>query len=123
MFFLQIDPDKCVGCDTCMGYCPTGAIYGDLGQPHKISYEAPCIRCGQCLTHCPEMAIYEKQTWVPELQEKLHDPSVKCIAMPAPAVRYALGEAFGLRQRHNGENAVCPQGAWFRTLLGYRVRG
>ena len=97
MFFLQIDPDKCVGCDTCMGYCPTGAIYGDLGQPHKISYEAPCIRCGQCLTHCPEMAIYEKQTWVPELQEKLHDPSVKCIAMPAPAVRYALGEAFGLR--------------------------
>ena len=41
MFFLQIDPDKCVGCDTCMGYCPTGAIYGDLGQPHKISYEAP----------------------------------------------------------------------------------
>ncbi len=46
--------------------------------------------------HCPEFAIYETQTCVPELEEKLMDKDVKCIAMPAPAVRYALGEAFGL---------------------------
>lgn len=33
------------------------------------------------------MAIYEEQTWVPELEKKLKDRKVKCIAMPAPAVR------------------------------------
>ncbi len=96
MFFVQIDKDKCIGCDTCQEYCPTGAIVGVVGLEHSIPYPQACINCGQCLTHCPEFAIYETQTWVPELEEKLRDKDVKCIAMPAPAVRYALGEAFGL---------------------------
>ena len=96
MFFVQIDPEKCIGCDSCQEYCPSGAIYGETGLTHKIAHPEPCINCAQCLTHCPEMAIYEVQTWVPELQKKLQDKSVKCIAMPAPSVRYALGEAFGL---------------------------
>lgn len=96
LFFVQIDETKCVGCNTCQHYCPTGAIYGDDLKPHSIPVKELCINCGQCLTHCPFNAIYETQTWVPELQRKLKDESVKCIAMPAPAVRYALGEAFGL---------------------------
>ena len=96
MFFVQIDKDKCVGCDTCLEYCPTGAIFGGVGEPHELLHPEMCIHCGQCLVHCPEFAIYEVQSWVPELQKKLADRSVKCIAMPAPAVRYALGEAFGL---------------------------
>ena len=93
LFFVQIDKNKCVGCDTCQEYCPTGAIYGNVGEPHQLLYPE---LCGQCLVHCPEFAIYENQTWVPELQSKLKDKNIKCIAMPAPAVRYALGEAFGL---------------------------
>ncbi len=96
MLFVQIDPEKCIGCDSCQEYSPSGAIYGETGLTHKIAHPEPCINCAQCLTHCPEMAIYEVQTWVPELQKKLQDKSVKCIAMPAPSVRYALGEAFGL---------------------------
>ncbi|HIV66331.1 MAG TPA: [FeFe] hydrogenase, group A, partial [Candidatus Mailhella excrementigallinarum] len=95
-FFLQIDQDLCIGCDTCMRYCPTGAIYGEGAMPHSIPYHELCINCGQCLTHCPAGAIYETTSWVTEVQDKLADPSVKVIAMPAPAVRYALGEAFGL---------------------------
>ena len=85
MFFVQIDPEKCIGCDSCQEYCPSGAIYGETGLTHKIAHPEPCINCAQCLTHCPEMAIYEVQTWVPELQKKLQDKSVKCIAMPAPS--------------------------------------
>lgn len=96
MLFVQIDDKKCIGCDLCQEYCPTGAVYGETGLAHTVAYPEPCINCGQCLTHCPEMAIYETQTWVPELQTKLKDKNVRCIAMPAPAVRYALGEAFGL---------------------------
>lgn len=96
LFFVQVDQSKCVGCETCQEYCPTAAIYGDTGRPHSVASPVPCINCGQCLTHCPEFAIHETQTWVPELQKKLKDKDVTCIAMPAPAVRYALGEAFGL---------------------------
>lgn len=96
MFFVQVDAEKCIGCDTCQEYCPSGAIYGETGAAHEVAYPEACINCGQCLTHCPEFAVYEVQTWVPELQKKLQDKSVKCIAMPAPSVRYALGEAFGL---------------------------
>ncbi|MCR4667106.1 MAG: [FeFe] hydrogenase, group A [Desulfovibrio sp.] len=96
LFFVQIDKKKCVGCDTCQEYCPTGAIFGEVGEAHELLHPEMCIHCGQCLVHCPEGAIYEVQTWVPEIQEKLKDKNVKCIAMPAPAVRYALGEAFGL---------------------------
>ena len=91
-----IDQEKCIGCDTCQQYCPTGAIYGETFEPHTIKYRELCINCGQCLTHCPSMAIYEVRSWVPKLEEKLKDSHVKCVAMPAPSVRYALGEAFGL---------------------------
>ena len=35
---VQVDENKCIGCDTCLGYCPTGAItFGDLKNPeHKV---------------------------------------------------------------------------------------
>lgn len=94
--FVQIDQDVCIGCDTCNQYCPTGAIFGEMGEPHTIAHPEACINCGQCLTHCPANAIYETQTWIPELEEKLKQKDIKCIAMPAPSVRYALGECFGL---------------------------
>ena len=96
LFFVNIDKEKCIGCDVCQSYCPTGAIFGETFEPHEIRYTEGCINCGQCLTHCPEGAIFEEQTWIPELRRKLCDPEIKCIAMPAPSVRYALGEAFGL---------------------------
>lgn len=96
LFFVQIDQDKCIGCDTCNAYCPTGAIYGDLIEPHTIKYAEACINCGQCLTHCPENAIYETQSWVSDINKALADKDKIVVAMPAPAVRYALGDCFGM---------------------------
>ena len=93
---VQVDEHKCIGCDTCMEYCPTGAISGENGEPHKIVDAAACINCGQCLTHCPVSAIYETVSFVPEIEAKLKNKAIKVVAMPAPAVRYALGDAFGL---------------------------
>ena len=71
------------------------AIYGASGKAHSIPHPEVCINCGQCLVHCPQGAIYEEQTWVPELEQKLADKSVKCIAMPAPAVTSILAETYG----------------------------
>ena len=46
---VQVDETKCIGCDTCLSYCPTGAITGENGEPHKVVDPAVCINCGQCL--------------------------------------------------------------------------
>ena len=48
MFFVQVDAEKCIGCDTCQEYCPSGAIYGETGAAHKVAYPEACINCGQC---------------------------------------------------------------------------
>lgn len=96
LFFVRIDEEKCVGCDTCTQYCPVKAIFGDIGEPHKILHKELCINCGQCLTHCPMGAIYESQSWVSDITKKLKDEKAVKVAIPAPSVRYSLGECFGM---------------------------
>ncbi|NLF22050.1 MAG: 4Fe-4S binding protein, partial [Lentisphaerae bacterium] len=57
--------------------------------------ESPCIKCGQCSAHCPVGAIYEKDETA-KVWEALKDPEKVCVVQIAPAVRVAIGEAFGL---------------------------
>lgn len=54
-----IVPDKCVGCQVCMGDCPVDAIKMEGNVAH-IDLEA-CIGCGRCLDVCPVGAVqFEK---------------------------------------------------------------
>lgn len=96
LLFVQVDPEKCQGCGECDNHCPTGAIQARdaAGIRHVIS-PAACVNCGQCLVNCPYGAIYENVSYVDELTAKLKDPTTVVVSMPAPAVRYALGECFG----------------------------
>jgi len=95
-FFVQVDPDKCQGCGECESHCATGAIQSiNDDDIHKVIDPAACINCGQCLANCPYGAIYEQVSYVAEIFEKLKDPDTLVVSMPAPAVRYALGECFG----------------------------
>jgi len=48
----EIDPELCVGCMLCKKNCATGAIKGELKQPHVIDIEL-CTRCGTCYDVCP----------------------------------------------------------------------
>jgi NADP-reducing hydrogenase subunit HndD len=62
--------------------------------------ESPCIRCGQCSAHCPTGAIAEyDQTNL--VWKALYDKDIYCVAQIAPAVRVAIGEAFGYGEGTN----------------------
>ena len=52
---MKINQDECVGCDTCAGTCPVGAIKEDGGK-YKVT-ESECVECGACVSVCPVGAI------------------------------------------------------------------
>ncbi|HQN19981.1 MAG TPA: [FeFe] hydrogenase, group A [Syntrophobacteraceae bacterium] len=96
ILFVQVDPEKCQGCGECDNFCATGAIQAknEAGIRHVVN-PAACVNCGQCLINCPYGAIYENVSYVDEILAKLKDKETAVVSMPAPAVRYALGECFG----------------------------
>jgi iron only hydrogenase large subunit-like protein len=51
---VRLDPEKCVGCTTCIKHCPTEAIRVREGRAHII--EERCIDCGECIRVCPHGA-------------------------------------------------------------------
>ncbi|MDD4951038.1 MAG: [FeFe] hydrogenase, group A [Desulfovibrionaceae bacterium] len=95
-FFVQVDATKCQACGQCEQVCATGAIQAvsDLGVRQVVD-PAACMNCGQCLINCPYGAIYEQVSFVDDVFAALKDPNTVVVSMPAPAVRYGLGEAFG----------------------------
>lgn len=92
---IKINQDKCVGCDTCRSFCPTGAIEGSLGVAHKIEQNS-CVACGQCLINCP-FAVIEQMSFVDEVMKKLEDKNSFVVAHPSPAVRVSIAEEFGAK--------------------------
>jgi NADH-quinone oxidoreductase subunit G len=112
---IVLNPDKCVRCGRCVKVCQemqnVWAIeFLGRGEKTRIApaadvllNEGPCIRCGQCSAHCPVGAIYENdqtaQVW--EALMKDGPDAKKCVVQIAPAVRVALGEAFGQKPGTN----------------------
>jgi NADH-quinone oxidoreductase subunit G len=104
---LVLNPEKCVLCGRCAKVCQGMQDVWALellgrGEKTRIApaadvllNDSPCIKCGQCSAHCPVGAIYEKSeehiVW-----NALRKPDVHTVVQIAPAVRVAIGEAFGL---------------------------
>jgi len=55
-----IDPDVCVGCQTCIGLCPYTAIEFDIRRNVSMVNEALCKGCGSCAGFCPSGAAQVK---------------------------------------------------------------
>lgn len=64
----QVNAQTCIGCRTCVPYCPAGAI---TVQEKKASINAKkCIGCGECTLVCPSKAIEIQWNESPDIFQK-----------------------------------------------------
>ncbi|MDO4261894.1 MAG: [FeFe] hydrogenase, group A [Eubacteriales bacterium] len=101
------DPNKCILCGNCVRVCSELQGVGALGFAHRGSEamvmpafdreiaETDCVNCGQCRIFCPTGAISIRNN-KDAVWEALADPDTRVVAQIAPAVRVAVGSAFGL---------------------------
>lgn len=103
------DPNKCILCGDCVRACEEIQGIGALGFAfrgtdamvmtafNKPIAETDCVNCGQCRVYCPTGAISIK-THMDEVWDALADKDTRVVAQVAPAVRVAVGDAFGLQK-------------------------
>lgn len=102
------DMDKCIMCRRCETMCNVFQTVGALSGVNRgfkavvapafeqSLGESVCTFCGQCVMACPVGALTEHDYTRPVLNA-INDPKKTVIVQTAPAVRVALGEAFGMK--------------------------
>ena len=101
------DNNKCILCRRCVAACYNTqgvGVIGPVGRGFKTQIKSPwgqslndvaCINCGQCIAACPTGALHEKDS-TKKVWDLLADSTKHVVVQPAPAVRVALGEEFGM---------------------------
>ncbi|MBP5755875.1 MAG: (2Fe-2S)-binding protein, partial [Clostridia bacterium] len=101
------DNSKCILCRRCVAACNNVQQIGAIGVSKRgmksvvgVVYgkslaDSPCVNCGQCIVACPTGALHEKDS-TKDVWAALANPDRHVVVQPAPAVRAALGEEFGM---------------------------
>jgi Fe-S-cluster-containing hydrogenase component 2 len=50
---VRLNKKECVGCMSCVGFCPSGTMYYYESEVEPIK----CISCGLCVKQCPTGAL------------------------------------------------------------------
>ena len=111
------DNSKCILCRRCVAVCEKVQGIGviganergfatNIGSAFKMGLgETSCVSCGQCIAVCPTGALQEKEA-IDDVLAAIAAPSKHVIVQTAPAVRAALGEAFGLPMGTNTQGKM-----------------
>ncbi len=104
---IKRDMNKCIMCRRCETMCNDVQKVGALNAVNR-GFEAvvapafemdledsPCTYCGQCVAVCPTGALTAR-SHTQDVIRVLTNPQKTVIVQTAPAVRAALGEAFGM---------------------------
>lgn len=108
------NPNKCILCGNCVRECNEVQTVGALNFAYRGAEttvmpafnqtlaSTKCVSCGQCRVVCDTGALtirsHKERVW-----NAINDPGIRVVAQIAPAVRVAVGEAFGLPA---GENVL-----------------
>ena len=105
---IMRDMDKCIMCRRCETMCNDLQTVGVLSGINR-GFEAvvapaferdldhsECTYCGQCVAVCPTAALTEVNH-TKQVINALADSKKTVVVQTAPAVRAALGEAFGMK--------------------------
>ena len=106
------DPNKCILCGDCVRVCDEIQGMGILDFAHRgydlsvtpafdrTLSETKCVGCGQCAAVCPTGAITIRENINP-VWDAIFDETKRVVVQIAPAVRVAIGEAFGIESGDN----------------------
>lgn len=127
---IERNLDKCILCRRCVSVCSniqTVSVLSPVNRGFQTiispAFGAPmietnCTFCGQCVSVCPTGALTEVNN-TSKVWNVLNDEDKFVIVQTAPAVRAALGEAFG--EPNEGKSVTGKMVAALRSLGFDRV--
>ncbi len=92
MSIINVDEEKCVGCNACVRECPASeaniAKLDDTGHLRIIINDEKCIKCGACIKACSHGARSFQDDLEPFLKDLKNGKEIAIIA--APSIKIAF---------------------------------